>query len=107
MLIEAGCSSMSVGQCHLPTQNPAGVLSRPPEYAKSDFYTKPLPAKGIATLLDQVTALGRVDGAPGAVGGVAFDALGGVINRIGSGSTALHHATRCFSRSTPRAGQLD
>jgi FAD binding domain len=96
MLVEAGCSSMSVEQCHLPTQNPAGVLSRPPEYAKSDFYTKPLPSKGIATLLDQVTALGQVEGAPGAVGGVAFDAFGGVINRIGAGQTAFVHRDALF-----------
>ncbi len=27
MLVEAGCSSLSVAQCHLPTQNPAGQLA--------------------------------------------------------------------------------
>jgi FAD/FMN-containing dehydrogenase len=96
MLVEAGCSSMSVEQCHLPTQNPAGTLSRPPEYAKSDFYTKPLSAKGIETLLNQVAALGRVDGAPGAVGGVAFDAFGGAINRVGPSQTAFVHRAALF-----------
>jgi len=96
MLVEAGCSDLSVGQCHLPTQNPAGVLSRPPEYAKSDFYTERLPPKGIETLLNQVAALSQVDGAPGALGGVAFDAFGGVINRIGAGQTAFVHRNALF-----------
>ena len=96
MLVEAGCSDLSVPQCHLPVQNPAGTLSRPPEYAKSDFYTERLPAAGIATLLDQVAALERVDGAPGAVGGVAFDAFGGAINRIGAGETAFVHRDALF-----------
>jgi FAD/FMN-containing dehydrogenase len=96
MLVEAGCSTMSVEQCHLPTQNPAGLLTRPPEYAKSDFYTERLPAAGIEVLLAQVAALGQVDGAPGAVGGVAFDAFGGVINRIGPGETAFVHRDALF-----------
>jgi FAD/FMN-containing dehydrogenase len=96
MLVEAGCSDLSVEQCHLPIQNPAGTLDRPPEYAKSDFYTERLSAKGISTLLDQVVALGQVEGAPGAVGGVAFDAFGGAINRIGAGQTAFVHRNALF-----------
>jgi FAD/FMN-containing dehydrogenase len=96
MLVEAGCSGLSVGQCHLPTQHPAGVLTRPPEYAKSDFYTERLPAKGIDTLLAQVAALSQVDGAPGAVGGVAFDAFGGAINRIAPEQTAFVHRDALF-----------
>jgi FAD/FMN-containing dehydrogenase len=96
MLVEAGCSDMSVEQCHLPIQNPAGVLSRPPEYARSDFYTERLPARGISVLLDQVAALGQVDGAPGALGGVAFDAFGGANNRIGAGQTAFVHRNALF-----------
>lgn len=96
MLVEAGCSGLSVEQCHQPTQNPAGVLSRPPEYARSDFYTERLPAAGISTLLDQVAKLSQVDGAPGAVGGVAFDAFGGVINRVGAGETAFVHRDALF-----------
>ena len=96
MLVEAGCSTMSVEQCHLPTQNPAGQLTRPPEYAKSDFFTKPLPATGIETLVKEVSALGQVSGAPGGVGGVAFDAFGGAVNRIGPGETAFVHRDALF-----------
>src|ERR1700744_6362362 len=41
MLVEAGCASLTVNECHLPTQNPAGKLARASEYAKSDIFTKP------------------------------------------------------------------
>ncbi len=91
MLVEAGCASLSVAQCHLPSQDPAGTLGRPPEYAKSDFYTRQLSAAGITTLLDHVELMGQVAGAPGASGAVAFDALGGAINRIRPEATAFVH----------------
>jgi FAD/FMN-containing dehydrogenase len=112
MLVEAGCSSMSVAQCHLPSQNPAGMLGRPPEYAKSDFYTRALPPAGIRTLIDQVQLMGQVNGAPGAVGAVAFDAFGGAINRVGPGDTAFVHRDALFLAQystswTPRPGQHD
>jgi len=96
MLVEAGCSSLSVAQCHLPSQNPAGTLGRPPEYAKSDFFNRTLPPAGIRTLIDQVQLMGQVSGAPGAVGAVAFDAFGGAINRVGSAETAFVHRDALF-----------
>lgn len=112
MLVEAGCSSLSVAQCHLPTQNPAGVLGRPPEYAKSDFFTKKLPSGGIRTLLSQVELMGQVAGADGASGGVAFDAFGGAINRVGPQETAFVHRDALFLAQysttwTPPAGTND
>ena len=67
MLVEAGCASLTVNQCHLPTQNPAGKLARASEYAKSDFFTKPLNSHGIGTLLAGVEKFQRAGGAPGAV----------------------------------------
>ena len=96
MLVEAGCSSLSVAQCHLPSQNAAGQLGRPPELAKSDFYTARLPAAGIATLLAHVEGLQRVAGAAGAVGAVAFDACGGAINRVSPEATAFVHRDALF-----------
>ena len=65
MLVEAGCASLTVNQCHLPTQNPAGKLARASEYAKSDFFTKPLSSHGIGTLLAGVESFQRAGGAPG------------------------------------------
>jgi FAD/FMN-containing dehydrogenase len=96
MLVEAGCASLTVNQCHLPTQNPAGRLARASEYAKSDIFTKPLSSRGIATLLSGVTKFQRAGGASGASGGIAFDALGGAVNRVAPGATAFVHRNGLF-----------
>jgi FAD/FMN-containing dehydrogenase len=96
MMIEAGCSGLSVTECHLPTQATGGRLSRASEYAKSDIFTAPLNSHGIGTLLTGVEALRRVSGAPGGVGGVAFDSLGGAVNRVAPGATAFVHRDGLF-----------
>jgi FAD/FMN-containing dehydrogenase len=96
MLVEAGCASLTVDQCHLPTQNPAGKLARASEYAKSDFFTKPLNSHGIGTLLAGMEKFQRAGGAPGAAGGIAFDALGGAVNRVAPGATAFVHRNALF-----------
>ncbi len=96
MLVEAGCASYTVNECHLPTQNPQGRLSRASEYAKSDFFTKPLTSQAIGTLLSGVESLQRVSGASGGSGGIAFDALGGAVNRVAPGATAFVHRDALF-----------
>jgi hypothetical protein len=96
MLVEAGCASLTVDQCHLPTQNPAGRLGRASEYAKSDFFTKPLNSHGIGTLLSGAEDFQRAGGAAGASGGIAFDALGGAVNRVAPGATAFVHRNALF-----------
>jgi len=96
MLVEAGCASLTVPECHLPTQTSAGQLSRASEYAKSDFFTTPLSSSGIATLLAGVQNFQKVAGAPGASGGIAFDALGGAVNRVAPGATAFVHRNALF-----------
>jgi FAD/FMN-containing dehydrogenase len=96
MLVEAGCASLTVAECHLPTQNPAGELSRASEYAKSDFFTRPLSSQGIGTLLSGVEGLQRVAGAAGGVGGIAFDSMGGAVNRVAPGATAYVHRNALF-----------
>jgi FAD/FMN-containing dehydrogenase len=96
MLVEAGCASLTVNECHLPTQVPGGQLSRASEYAKSDFFTKPLSSRGIGTLLSGVEGFQRAGGAPGASGGIAFDALGGAVNRVAPGATAFVHRNALF-----------
>jgi FAD/FMN-containing dehydrogenase len=94
MLVEAGCAAKTVAECHLPTQG--GQLSRASEYAKSDFFTKPLSSHGIGTLLTGVENFQKVAGAPGASGGIALDALGGAINRVAPGATAFVHRNALF-----------
>ena len=96
MLLEAGCSSIGEKACHLPWYTPGGRLSRQPQFAKSDFFTKPLSGAGISTLLHGVEALQKVSGANGGVGGVAFDALGGAVNRIAPAATAFVHRNALF-----------
>jgi FAD/FMN-containing dehydrogenase len=96
MLVEAGCDSLTVNECHLPTQNAQGQLSRASQYAKSDFFTKPLSSNAIGTVLAGVENLQKVAGAPGAAGGIAFDALGGAINRVAPGATAFVHRNALF-----------
>ena len=96
MLVEAGCASLTVSECHLPSQAPGGHLSRASEYAKSDFFTKPLSSAGIDTLLAGVARFQGIGGAPGGSGGIAFDALGGAINRVAPGATAFVHRDALF-----------
>jgi FAD/FMN-containing dehydrogenase len=117
MLLEAGCSSLTVQECHLPTQAAGGKLSRSSEYAKSDYFTRPLSSAGIGTLLRGVESLRSVSGAPGGVGGIAFDSLGGAVNRIAPSATAFVHRNALFgaqyttgwnvqSGGTPPAGAI-
>ena len=96
MLLEAGCSNMSVQECHLPTQVAGGQLARASEFAKSDIFTKPLNSAGIGTLLRGVENLGQVAGAPGGSGGIAFDSLGGAVNRVAPSATAYVHRNGLF-----------
>jgi FAD/FMN-containing dehydrogenase len=96
MLVEAGCASLTVTECHLPTQVSGGQLSRASEYAKSDFFTTPLNSHGIGTLLSGVESLQRVSGAAGGSGGIAFDSLGGAVNRVAPGATAFVHRNALF-----------
>jgi FAD/FMN-containing dehydrogenase len=96
MLVEAGCASLAVSECHLPSQTSDGQLSRASEYAKSDYFTTPLSGHAIGTLLSGVERLQQVGGAPGGSGGIAFDALGGAVNQVGPGATAFVHRDALF-----------
>ncbi len=96
MLLEAGCSSIGYTACHLPWQVPGGRLTRQPQYSKSDFFTAPLSSAGIATLLHGIQSLQGVSGAAGGVGGIAFDALGGAVNRVSPSATAFVHRNCLF-----------
>jgi FAD/FMN-containing dehydrogenase len=96
MLVMAGCSGETVAECRLPSQGPQGKFPRVPQYAKSDFFTKPLSSAGITTMLHGVESLRSVAGAAGGAGGIALDALGGAINRVKPNATAFVHRTALF-----------
>src|ERR1700744_1703667 len=96
MLVEAGCANLTVTECHLPTQVAGGQLSRSSEHAKSDYFTSPLSSQGIGTLLSGVEKFQQAGGAQGASGGIAFDALGGAVNRVAPSATAFVHRDALF-----------
>ena len=86
MLLEAGCAE--VQGCDTP---PGGNLPRVPFFAKSDFFTKPLTEAGITALLGGIERLRGIRGAAGGSGSIAFDALGGAVNRVKPADTAFVH----------------
>jgi len=96
MLYEAGCSSIGYQACHLPWYAPGGKLVRVPQLTKSDFFTRPLSSGGISSLLRGVQAFSNVRGGNGAAGGIAFDALGGAVNRVAASATAFVHRNTLF-----------
>ncbi|MGD0380507.1 MAG: FAD-binding oxidoreductase [Acidimicrobiales bacterium] len=89
MLVEAGCESLDVAQCHLTTQNPAGTLDRAGSVASSAYVSALPPAAGIDAFVSTVVDLSQT--LPGLGGGLVFDALGGAINAVEPGDTAFVH----------------
>jgi FAD/FMN-containing dehydrogenase len=97
MLVEAGCSTIGYQACHLPWYASGGKLTRQAQFTKSDFFTTPLSGSGISTLLAGVAAFQRVAGVKNGSGGIAFDALGGAVNRVKPNATAFVHRNALFS----------
>ncbi|GAB3990092.1 FAD-binding oxidoreductase [Actinoallomurus acanthiterrae] len=99
MMIEAGCTTKSTAQCHLPGslpgRTPAGQESREPEYAASHIFTRPMTGAAIDTILGSVRRRGGLAG--GGQGGIAFDALGGAVNRVAPDATAFVHRDGLFN----------
>ncbi len=95
MLYEAGCYQKTVGECHLPTQDPNGLVQRDTSGAKSDYFTKILPRQGVNNLVNAVAR--RHASSILADGGIGLDASGGAINRVPSDATAFAHRNDLFS----------
>jgi FAD/FMN-containing dehydrogenase len=94
MTIEAGCEGDSVAECHLPSENPAGILQRAPFAAKSDIVTRPVSAPAITAMMAAVVARQASPVLSG--GGIVLDALGGAINRVPADATAFVHRDGLF-----------
>ena len=94
MMIEAGCAQLTTAQCHLPWQNPDGTLQRENEFAKSHIFTRALSPAAISAIIAAVEQRQGYGG--GGQGGVAFDALGGAVNRIAPDATAFVHRDGLF-----------
>ncbi len=95
MLYEAGCSGKTVGQCHLPSQDPQGQVQRDTSGVKSDYFTTALSRQGITNLVNAITK--RHATANLGNGGIGMDAYGGAINRKASDATAFAHRNALFS----------
>lgn len=105
MLVEAGCDTKTVAECHLRSQNPAGTLQRSAYAAKSAYLSKTLPSPGLAAVAGAVEELHSEH--PGLGGGLAFDAYGGVINRVPAGATAfVHRHAICAIQATVSWGRV-
>jgi FAD/FMN-containing dehydrogenase len=105
MRAQAGCREKTIEECHLPTVHEAGQLGRRGSETFSDIYDRPLSSEGIAALIAAIEARG--EDAKGA-GGVAFDSLGGAINRVAPDATAFAHRSgrfiaQCSTHWPPRA----
>jgi FAD/FMN-containing dehydrogenase len=91
----------SEAQAHLPGslpgQNPAGKVARQSYAARSDVFTRTLPAAGaraLAAAVERYSRSGAV--AAGGSAAVAFDLLGGAINRVRAQDTAFVHRNGLF-----------
>ena len=89
MLVEAGCESLDVAQCHLTTHDPPGTLGRAASVASSAYVSVLPPPAGIEAFVSAVDDLHQT--LPGLGGGVVFDALGGAINAVKPTDTAFVH----------------
>ena len=89
MLVEAGCESLDVAQCHLVGQTPAGILDRAASVASSAYVSVLPPPAGIDAFVHSVEDLGST--LPGLGGGLVFDSYGGAIDAVKPGDTAFVH----------------
>jgi FAD binding domain-containing protein/berberine-like enzyme len=86
MLSWANCSEVS--RCHLGDE-----VGRSTYLAKSDFFTSPLPASGVAAMLHAVEARAATP----ASGSLLLDAWGGAVARVPKTATAFVHRDALFS----------
>jgi len=89
MMVESGCSSLTVAACHLDTTFPHGVLSRQAFVASSNYVAAPMPSARLTAVVGAVDRLASE--LPGLGGGLVFDALGGAVNQVTPTDTAFVH----------------
>jgi FAD/FMN-containing dehydrogenase len=105
MLAEAGCSDLSVAQCHLPSVNPAGVLARTSLIAKSQYVATPFPDAALSAATNAIE--GFQSELPALGGALAFDSYGGAINAVATDATAFVHRNALCQIQLSVSGALD
>ena len=105
MLAEAGCSDLSVAQCHLPSVNPAGVLARSSLIAKSQYVATPFSDAALSAATNAIE--GFQNELPALGGGLAFDSYGGAINAVAPDATAFVHRNALCQIQLSVSGALD
>lgn len=100
MQVMGGVAGETVAQAHLrgslPGQTATGTVVRSSYGARSDLFTAPLSAAAAASLVSSVARYPRT--APsGGDAAVAFDAMGGAINRVAPSATAFVHRNALFN----------
>jgi FAD/FMN-containing dehydrogenase len=95
MLLEAGCSDLTLPQCRVGAETPGGTLPRDTFIAGSDYFRQPIPFAGIDALVAAVASR-AADRSLGA-GGVSFDVLGGAVDDLAADATAYVHRGVLFN----------
>ena len=91
-LMWAGCSTLSLGECHTQSTRPGGTLLRESFQAKSDYVARALPAAAREALTKAIETRAGLKGS----GAILFDSYGGAINRVAPDATAFVHRNVLF-----------
>jgi hypothetical protein len=91
----AGCLDDGYRACHTRGTSPGGQLPRAAFYAKSDYFDKPLPARGRQVMIDWIERRQRTPSLGS--GALILDAYGGAYNRPAPDATAFVHRDMLFS----------
>jgi FAD/FMN-containing dehydrogenase len=94
MMLESGCASLSVEQCHVAVETPGGTLPRDAFVAGSDFFRHPIPAAGVHALVAAVEH--RQNDPRLGAGGASLDILGGAVDSLAADATAWVHRGSLF-----------
>ena len=89
----AGCLGKTIAQCHPQGLTSSGTLGRATFAAASDYVTRPIPPRGIATMRRWIERREHGTGS----GSILLDAYGGAVNRVHPGATAFVHRDALFS----------
>lgn len=85
----AGCTGLSVAECHIQGTTPSGELQRAAFFAKSAYVKRPMSAAGARAMVRQIE-LRQSQSAIGS-GAMVMDSYGGALNEPSPTATAFVH----------------